>query len=321
MTILDDARRRWLVEQPVFRQFAKYMQDLLAREVRRAGIRAEVNSRAKDIDSLVKKLILKPEHTYESVGDKAGLRVIVRRRDEIAPVLEIAKELFLRGEPENTSDRLKANTFGYLSTHADLRLRPGDARSPEFPPERFAAELQVCTMAQHLWAEISHDSVYKHDVSLEPLPNVLQRRIYILAGVIELADEEFNRVEREIPSVPELSVLKALEHLYYRLTVRRSNPRLSLDVIHLLVPLYHKPSAEIIEHLNSFFVKNSEALQDVYDKAEEMADRSAFLFQPEAIMIYDLLELDPHAVRNAWSGTYPDRELERIANAFGVSFD
>jgi hypothetical protein len=49
--------------------------------------------------------------------------------------------------------------------------------------------------------------------------------------------------------------------------------------------------------------------------------RSAFLFQPEALMIYDLLKTDHLAVRDAWSGHFPDRELVRMANAFGVSFD
>ena len=46
-----------------------------------------------------------------------------------------------------------------------------------------------------------------------------------------------------------------------------------------------------------------------------------FLFQPEALMIYDRLETDPLSVREAWSGHFPDSELERMANVFGFSFD
>lgn len=321
MTTLEEARKLWLVEQPAFAKFASYLQATLKLEIRRAGILCQVTSRAKELDSLIKKLILKPKHTYESLGDKAGVRVIVRYKHEIVPVLEVAKKRFDRGEPENTSHRLTPNTLGYLGVHADVRLLPGDAQIETFPANKFNAELQVHTMAQHLWAEMAHDSVYKHDALLEPLPNELQRRIYILAGVVELADEEFNRIENEMPSVAELSVLKSLERHYYKLTVRRSDPTLSLDVIRLLAPLYAGTPAEIIHHLDVFFSEHEQTLLDVYEKAEDMPDRSAFLFQPEALMIYDLLETDHLAVREAWSGHFPDDELERMANAFGISFD
>jgi ppGpp synthetase/RelA/SpoT-type nucleotidyltranferase len=321
MNSLEEARKLWLVERPAFKEFASYLQDTLKFEIRRAGILVEVTSRAKELDSLIKKLILKPEHSYESLGDKAGVRVIVRYKEEIAPVMEIAKHNFYRGEPENTSHRLKPNTLGYMSVHAELRLLLGDAQIGMFPAHKFRAELQVRTMAQHLWAEMAHDSVYKYDALLGPLPNELQRRIYILAGVVELADEEFNRIESEMPSIAELSVLKSLERHYYKLTVRRSNPALSLDVIRLLAPLYASTPAKIVEHLDVFFTQHEQILLDVYEKAEGIPDRSAFLFQPEALMIYDLLETDHLAVREAWSGHFPDRELERMANVFGVSFD
>src|SRR6266446_242308 len=114
MNSLEEARKLWLVEQPAFKDFASYLQGTLKSAVRRAGILAEVSSRAKEVDSLIKKLILKPQYAYESLGDKAGVRVVVRYKDEIEPVLEIAKQSFERGEPENTAVRLKPNTFGYL---------------------------------------------------------------------------------------------------------------------------------------------------------------------------------------------------------------
>jgi|ERR1035441_5432887 ppGpp synthetase/RelA/SpoT-type nucleotidyltranferase len=321
MTNLEEARTNWLREQPAFGEFAARLRDVLRVEVRRAGILAEVTSRAKEMDSLIKKLIRKPEHTYESLGDKAGLRVIVRYKHEIAPVLQLAEKVFARGEPENTSDRLKPDTFGYLSVHAAVRLLPGDEKISIFPPDRFSAELQVRTMAQHLWAEMAHDRVYKYDDLIEPLPKLLQRRIYILAGVVELADEEFNRVELDMPSDDERGVLKALERHYYKFTAQKSDPMLSLDVVHLLTPLYHTGPAQIIEHLNDFIPKHQDTLEAIYEKAAEMPDRSAFLFQPEALMIYDLLKTDHLAVREAWSRQFPDRELERMALAFGVSFD
>jgi hypothetical protein len=151
-------------------------------------------------------------------------------------------------------------------------------------------------MAQHWWSEIAHDSAYKSGTVID---RSLRRRFYILAGAIELADDEINRLEGEIsalPDVPELQILKALEGHYYQLTAERSNPELSLDVLRLLYPLYGL------------------AIQD-------RGESSAFLFQPEALLIYDLLLSMETALRDAWAREFPEKELDRIAIAFGFSPD
>jgi ppGpp synthetase/RelA/SpoT-type nucleotidyltranferase len=321
VTDIEAARKLWLIEYPQFQEFASHLGDVLKGEVQRAGIRAQVESRAKALHSLVRKLIRKPEHTYESLFDKAGVRVVVRYKHEIRPVLEIARELFERGDPENMVDRMKPDTFGYLSVHADIRLKPNDSLIAKFPSDKFTAEIQVRTLAQHLWAEMAHDTVYKSSELVRPLNALLQRRIYILAGVVELADEEFDRIDHEMPTVPEFQLLKSLERNYYKLTVRRSDPELSLDVIRLLMPLYHQGPGEIASHLDQVFNENQAVLHDVYSKVEDLPKQSAFLFQPEALMIFDLLQTERLSVRDRWIPAYPFEELERIANAFGISFD
>lgn len=322
MTDLEEARRTWLRERPAFVQFASELTRELRLDIRKEGIWADIQNRAKQVDSLIRKLIRKPEHDYNSIGDKAGVRVIVRYKSEIDPILEIADRRFALKDVEDTADRLAPNVVGYRSIHGDLRPREGGVLAPRFPPAQFHAELQVRTLAQHLWSEMAHDSVYKNDEFLQPLPNTLKRRIYILAGAVELADEEFNRIEQEIPQVPEFDVLKALERYHYKLTARRADPETSIDVIRLLMPLYKLDARQIISHLSAFYATREETLQEVYMRAEELPEKqSAFLFQPEALMIYDLLETNPLATRRAWNEIYPERELERMANAFGISFD
>jgi ppGpp synthetase/RelA/SpoT-type nucleotidyltranferase len=321
MTDLEEARKQWLREQPQFERLGIELAEALRKEIRREGIWAEVKSRPKEIDSLILKLIKKPNHTYDSLGDKVGVRVIVRYKDEINPILRIASTLFDLSDVENAADRLRPDTVGYLSIHAALRYRGNDQKAAQYPPDRFIAELQVRTLAQHLWAEMAHDTVYKNDETLQPLSNILKRRIYILAGVVELADEEFNRIEHEMPALPELSVLKALERHHFKLTTRRGDPEVSLEVIRLLSPLYTAEAGQIVASLDEFYASHEDVLHEVYGRAEELPDRSAFLFQPEALMIYDRLQADQLGVRRVWNERYPEKELERVANAFGISFD
>jgi ppGpp synthetase/RelA/SpoT-type nucleotidyltranferase len=320
MTDLEAARTQWLADRPQFDRFAAHIHGVLAQAVQRAGIWAEIDYRAKTLESLIKKLIRKPEHTYESLSDKAGVRIIVRYKHEIEPVLRIAAEVLERAEPENKADLLHANTFGYLSVHAEVKLRADDVLLADFPKEKFRAEMQVRTLAQHLWAEMAHNTVYKSESMMRPLNMQIQRRIYMLAGMVELADDEFNRIDNEVPTVPEFQMLKSLERSYYKLTVRPSDPELSLDVIRLLLPLYGDTPSAIAARLDRFFAENEELLHDVYSSAEELPDRSAFLFQPEALMIFDLLTRERLSVRESWIEHYPFKELERIANAFGITF-
>jgi ppGpp synthetase/RelA/SpoT-type nucleotidyltranferase len=319
---IEEARKSWLRDRPAFQSLATELARELTADLRREGIWAEIQSRAKELDSLIRKLIRKPNHNYDSIGDKAGVRVIVRYRSEIDPVLEIADRRFSLTEVEDTAERLAPNVVGYQSIHGVLRPRTGQVLAVQFPPDRFHAELQVRTLAQNLWSEMAHDAVYKNDETLEPLPNRLKRRIYILAGTIELADEEFNRIEGEIPQVPEFDILKALERYHYKLTARRVDTETSIDIIRLLMPLYKLEARQIISRLTEFYSDREGILQDIYRRAEALPEKSsAFLLQPEAIMIYDLLEMDSLATRRTWNEAYPEKELERMANAFGISFD
>lgn len=321
MTDLESARKRWLTDKSEYDDFSQELVSKLSAELRRKGIWGEVTGRAKEVDSIIRKLIKKPEHTYDSIGDKSGVRIILRYTDEIKQVLELVKNSFDCGNFEEKVDALEHDRVGYLSVHVDVKLRTDDALAGKYPPEKFKAELQVRTMAQHLWSEMSHDAFYKNDESLNPLPRPVKRRVYLLAGVVEVADVEFNRLNGEMPTIPEFILLNSLERHYFKLTTRRGDSELSLDVIRLLLPLYSEEPKQISIHLDEFYNTHQEVINDVYEQAEEDSDRSVYLYQPEALMIYDRLIYDAIALRKLWNTKYPEAELERIANAFGISFD
>jgi hypothetical protein len=176
-------------------------------------------------------------------------------------------------------------------------------------------------MAQHLWADMAHDTFYKNDETLNPVPVQLKRRVNVLAGVVEVADNEFDRLSAEIPDVPEVMVLRELKRYFLALATKTTNVELSLKVIRLLFPLYGVEPRQLIPVLNDFFKDRETVLRAVYADAEADEARSAFLYQPEALMIYHLLEKKPIATHERWNSELPERELERIATAFGMSLN
>lgn len=323
MTDLETARKTWIAERPLFEQFGKVLERRLQEGVRKLGIPADVTSRAKEIDSLVKKLILKPKHDYESLPDKVGVRIICKFRSDEERILRFVSQNFDHNQPDDKADERGQSEVGYLSVHLDnTRLKHDDQQALEFPPARFFAEVQLRTQAQHLWAEMSHDDVYKNDETARALASELKRRIHLMAGQIEVADREFDRINEQIGKDAAYSVLKALERNYFRLTARRPNPELSLIVIKLLLRRFGGiPIPEVIQQIENTFHKNESFLEQLYQDPDKADNPSAFFFQPEALMIFDRLLDDRVETLKIWNEEFPPKELDRVANAFGISLD
>ncbi len=316
---LQHARDSWLRERHRYEAFGRMLETGLRNAIHSEGIVAEVSSRPKEMDSLLKKLIRKSEHTYESLGDKAGVRVIVRRRPDVDRVLEVLNLLFDCFGLEDTAGRLGTEKVGYRSWHLTARLTTTDPHWPEF--EGVVAEVQVRTLSQHLWSEMAHDVVYKNEARM---PDDLVRRMNLLAGLIEVADDEFSRLNREVSELPEMGVymvIHELERQFLRLVGVDWDRELSFDAVELMLPLYgDQTPAAIVERLKDRCTRDSAQIQHVLRREQASTHRSVFILQPEVLMIYDQLKTNQYALREAWANRFPEDELERVANAFGYAF-
>ncbi len=57
----------------------------------------------------------------------------------------------------------------------------------------------------------------------------------------------------------------------------------------------------------------------MFDQYKNIEDRPVFLFQPEAFLILERLERDPHVLEDIWIRRYPREELERLSIAWGTA--
>lgn len=191
----------YLQKEGTYQDLAICVRDLIVQIIASHGITVHsVTCRAKSHQSLSGKL-QKTGKDYKSLADitdLAGVRVITYFTDDaerVAALLEAEFDVD-RGNSADKRRLLEPNQFGYLSIHHVATLSGQRTDLAEYARFKgLKVELQTRSILQHAWAEIEHDLGYKSTVAV---PKKLRRRITRLAGLLELADQEFQAVRRDI---------------------------------------------------------------------------------------------------------------------------
>lgn len=226
-------------------EFGRVLCDLIGRVLTGAEIDPHsISYRVKSYHSAARKLAGKP-NKYGGINeltDLLGLRVITYLADDVDRVSDIVTAEFNVDEGNSVDKRhtLAPDRFGYASLHYVLTL--SDSRSALSEYRQFAGrrfELQIRSILQHAWAEIEHDLGYKSE---RAVPNKVRRRFSRLAGLLELADDEFVAVRDSLTTYARDVQATTKEHLW----------ELEINQSTLLVYLQ---SAEIVRQLDRYIAR------------------------------------------------------------------
>ncbi|AWB84327.1 GTP pyrophosphokinase family protein [Corynebacterium liangguodongii] len=128
---------------------------------------------------------------WHDIRDIIGARITVLHSTEIPAVLTLLADEFevLRSVDKAQETRV-AGGFGYGSHHVVLRVTESSENLEAYVGTQF--EVQVRTVLQHAWAEFEHDIRYKRSGE-DPDPQI-DRAFTLAAGLIELADQQFDQI-------------------------------------------------------------------------------------------------------------------------------
>ena len=195
--LLDEYREKRLVYQ----KLCRIVSEKLTEHIKNSGIELNaIETRVKEEKSLAGKLARKgiKYQSITDVTDIVGARIIAFYNEDVDRIASIAEKLFII-DWENSVDKRKmhqVNSFGYNSLHYICRIPKEVYYDAEYPEiNEFAFELQMRTALQHVWSAIQHDIGYKTDIET---PEEYHRNLSRLAGLLELADNEFSRIRSDI---------------------------------------------------------------------------------------------------------------------------
>jgi ppGpp synthetase/RelA/SpoT-type nucleotidyltranferase len=303
----NDPRQRWMAEKKVYEEIGFEVRELLSSLLKENGIFAAFSHRAKETDSLIKKIMRKGK-SYDEILDKVGVRVVVSFKNQLYQVDSLICQAF-KGEilkRENMSEKLGKAEFGYLAVHYDICRIRND--------QEYICEVQLRTICQDGWSMLSHAIAYKTEIGI---PLHIEREINALSAVFELADNQFQHIKSlidELPDTDPIRILNFLEKFFISKIGKAYDYELSRYFLKSVNVLYEDNP---ILALQKFIEENEELLLSVISKYSN----NIFFTQPEIILILERLENKKYALIEYWEERFPIEELESIANAWGISIE
>jgi putative GTP pyrophosphokinase len=205
-----NAIEQYSKKQKLYEEFAWEIENILEEAIEAGSLKInEIQSRAKDEKSFGKKTMTASEQNsgepkyknpMSDITDLAAVRVITFFPSIVSEVCQLVQTEFdVIERVDHTASAEREERLGYLSVHYLVRLATNRRKLSEYKKfDGLVAEIQVRTVLQHAWAEIEHDIRYK---SPSTIPMAISRRLMTLAGLLEIADREFEAIQKEDASL------------------------------------------------------------------------------------------------------------------------
>jgi putative GTP pyrophosphokinase len=315
-----------------FEGLAKTAESILQNLLKKERIPfVSVSSRVKTSESLIEKQRRRryKDPTTE-ITDVVGIRVIIYTEDDAARVCELVKSTFSI-DPIHSIDKgkeLEVDQIGYRSYHFTCDLGNRRVALPEF--QAFTGmqfEVQVRTILQHAWAEVEHDRNYKFS---GVLPAALQRRLFLISGVLEMGDRELNQLSRDIDAYAADVEERAREgklkgEELNSTTLRAFIPELASGLKRAKMYYNADPDTltNVIEECRAFGLKTTTDLKTLFTKElfaaidEFQKDTNEAGLTRDAMIYSDITRYFADAWKKHWTGI-DTGSVQTFANKYGI---
>lgn len=277
-------------------------------------IKIPVKPRVKETASLIQKAFFRNKNyknPYNDITDKVGVRFVVMvtcQIKRIADVVEASKLWEWSKDKDYEEVRKKhPEVFEYESVHYIVRANENFKYNGVEIRKDTPCEIQIRTLEQHAYAELSHDYFYKSNHVIE---NKMKRYLARSSALNETTDlmfeEVYDMIENEKEEYYKLNTL--LENIY---PFTDYDEELNRSIYSNIKNMYEKYVVGKID-LAKWIEK------DILEDIEKRKNNSLYR-QPMIILLYFMMSEHRKELIQTWE--YTVDMLEPIADDLGISID
>ncbi|AXG75101.1 hypothetical protein DVK85_13020 [Flavobacterium arcticum] len=158
-----------------------------------------IYGRKKQLSSIQEKLSsgrFTVKKTITEINDLVGLRIVLLFPEYKKDIIDLLSSEFELLNSKVLKDEQSPDKFGYNSTHLILKIKEEWLTVPDWRNHsEKKIEVQIRTLSEHIWAEISHTLFYKRE---ENIPNIINRDLYRVSALLEVVDEKLQNIKSQV---------------------------------------------------------------------------------------------------------------------------
>lgn len=272
--------------------------------------------RAKTIESIIEKAFYrnkKYNNPYNDITDKVGVRFVVMTESQVKYIEEIIENCKKWNYSKDVDFHIlreeNPNVFTYQSSHYIVRNNTEIMTDEYIIPIGTPCEIQVRTLEQHAYAEISHDLVYKKEKDMD---GTLLRLLARSAAFNEESDYLFNTMY-DLVNEQENNYNEFMRELKGYIKFSFSDDKLNRVIYDDILPLidkYNINAEKIINFIN----------ENLYIKDNILQRKNNVLFsQPVVLIIYYCVGNYRYELDDIWC--FPEDILDSIKADLGITIN
>ena len=317
---------RWEAERAAYFAWGQHVSDRITDALRKAlapidvdyFLKTAVKPRLKVEKKLIEKAFFRNKNyvdPYENIEDKVGTRFVVLLGSDVDKVVAVveAMEGWTRSKDRDYEEEQNRNPvlFEYAAVHFVVRpkeaLTIGEVQVPAGTP----CELQIKTILQHAYSELTHDTIYKPQIQATAS---MRRNAAKSMALLEATNDYFEKVDIQVKEAL-AAVREITESLsaVYRDTVGLEPSPTVLEGL-LLKSYEEKAQEDYAERLRRLLTEKPFLIAKI---KEGVAKRNPIFSQPSVLLAYlDIVERGGRALED-WPLT--PSEMEPLLNHLGES--
>jgi ppGpp synthetase/RelA/SpoT-type nucleotidyltranferase len=325
MTIESDFLDRWRKEEPAYSAWGRFVGATLSDSIRGrvAPVKLElflklpVIPRIKGQDSLLQKAFYRGktyENPYEEIEDKVGVRFVVLLAEDIRTIEAAINDetgwVANMARDFEQEREVRPYEFDYQSLHYIVRSAlPFEFQGCLIPAD-LPCEVQIRTLLQHAYSELTHDTIYKPSVRATP---VIKRTAAKSMALIESTSDYFSAVNKIIRQAladsKKIGVFLSSRYASITNTTAEDSPLNSL-----LLDRYHSQLSQTFEtDFEAWWSEKDFLAGTIIDRAKG----TALYRTPSILLVYFCVSTAPTLSKQ--DSPLTEKELQPIYSDLGLA--